>query len=82
MDSGAPAGGPSFEGLEKHEAGVSDLLAAYELVEQSYFPAAYASAPNVEQKIASNSTRPLPFARRYPPTPHSELKREKPIQAG
>lgn len=57
MGIGAPTGDPSIEGLEKYEAGVSDLIAAYELVEQSYFPAAYASAPRLERTIASNSTQ-------------------------
>ncbi|MCY3642078.1 MAG: hypothetical protein OXG41_00735 [Acidimicrobiaceae bacterium] len=42
--------------LEEHEAGVSDLIAAYELAERQYFAAVHASAPYVEQTIASNST--------------------------
>ncbi len=42
--------------LEEHEAGVADLIAAYELAERQYFAAVHASAPNVEQTIASNST--------------------------
>ena len=42
--------------LEEHEAGVSDLIAAYELAEQQYFAAVSGSAPYVEQTIASNST--------------------------
>lgn len=42
--------------LEEHEAGVSDLIAAYELAERPYFAAVQASTPYVEQTIASNST--------------------------
>ena len=42
--------------LEEHEAGVSDLMAAYELAERQYFAAVHASAPYVKQTIASNST--------------------------
>lgn len=42
--------------LEKHEAGVSDLLAAYDLAESQYFAAVYGSAPHIEPTIASNST--------------------------
>ena len=47
----------SIEGLAQYEAGVSDLIAAYELAEQSYFPAARASAPNLGRMVASNSTQ-------------------------
>lgn len=47
----------AIEGLAEHEAGVADLIAAYELVEQSYFPAARASAPILGRIIASNSTQ-------------------------
>ena len=47
----------SIEGLAQYEAGVSDLIAAYELAEQSYFPAARASAPSLGRMVASNSTQ-------------------------
>ena len=42
--------------LEDHEAGVADLIAAYEFAEQRYFAAIHASAPFVPRSIASNST--------------------------
>ena len=42
--------------LETHEAGVADLIAAYEFVEQKSFEAVHASAPHIPQPIASNST--------------------------
>ena len=42
--------------VEEHEAGVSDLIAAYELAERQYFAAVQASAPYAGQMIASNST--------------------------
>ena len=42
--------------LETHEAGVADLIAAYELAEQQYFAAVHASAPQRPQSISSNST--------------------------
>ena len=45
-----------LEQLEEHEAGVSDLIAAYELAEQQYFAAVQGSAPYTQQSIASNST--------------------------
>lgn len=41
--------------LEEHEAGVSDLLAAYELAEPHYFAAVQASAPYVPRETAANS---------------------------
>lgn len=42
--------------LEEHEAGVSDLIAAYEIAERQYFEAVQASAPPLHQPIASNSS--------------------------
>ena len=45
-----------LEQLEEHEAGVSDLIAAYELAEQQYFAAVHGSTPHTQQSIASNST--------------------------
>ena len=42
--------------MEEHEAGVSDLIDAYELAEQQYFAAVHASAPYIEQTISSDTT--------------------------
>lgn len=42
--------------LDEHEAGVSDLIAAYELAETQYFAAVNASIPHVHQLVASNSS--------------------------
>ncbi len=47
----------AIQGLEEHEAGVADLMAAYDLAEQSYFPAARAAAPLYRRTVASNSTQ-------------------------
>ena len=41
--------------LDEHEAGVSDLIAAYELAEQQYFAAVSASTPYVQQTTASET---------------------------
>ncbi len=46
--------------VEKHEAGVSDLIAAYELAEQHYFAAVSASTPSVVERVASNSSAGSP----------------------
>lgn len=55
----ADAGSPPDE-LEKklaeHEAGVADILDAYEIAEPAYFTAVEASAPHPPQTIASSST--------------------------
>ena len=42
--------------LEEHEAGVADLIAAYEAVEAPYFAAVTATTPVVQQFVASNSS--------------------------
>lgn len=42
--------------LTEHEAGVADLLAAYEAAEPAYFAAVKAAAPHPPRSIASNST--------------------------
>ena len=42
--------------VDEHEAGVADLIAAYELAERQYFAAVRASSPHFEPTIASNST--------------------------
>lgn len=42
--------------LERHEAGVADLMAAYEAAEVTYFESLNASAPAEHPLIASNST--------------------------
>ena len=42
--------------LDRHEAGVSDLIAAYELAETQYFAAVNASNPHVHRLVASNSS--------------------------
>ena len=42
--------------LERHEAGVADLIAAYEAAEVTYFESVNASAPLAHPLIASNST--------------------------
>ncbi|MXW42547.1 MAG: hypothetical protein F4138_02530 [Acidimicrobiia bacterium] len=47
----------TIERLEEHEAGVADLMAAYDLVGQSYFPAARAAAPLYMRIVASNTTQ-------------------------
>ena len=48
--------------LSEHEAGVADLLAAYEAVELPYFAAVAASTPAVQQLVASDSSEPVPIA--------------------
>jgi len=48
--------------VERHEAGVSDLIAAYELAEQHYFAAVSASTPHVVERVASNSSAWSPDA--------------------
>ena len=57
METEAVVVDTAIEGLEEHEAGVADLMAAYDLVEQSYFPAARAAAPLYGRTVASNSTQ-------------------------
>ena len=42
--------------LTEHEAGVADLLAAYEAAEPAYFAAVKAATPHPPRSIASNST--------------------------
>lgn len=42
--------------LEHHEAGVADLIAAYEAAEVSYFESVNASAPVEYPLVISNST--------------------------
>lgn len=42
--------------LERREAGVADLMAAYEVAEVAYFESVNASAPVERRLIASNST--------------------------
>jgi len=42
--------------VEQYEAGVSDLIAAYELAEEHYFAAVDASTPRVVEIVASNSS--------------------------
>ncbi len=46
--------------LEEHEAGVDDLVAAYEAAEVSYFAAVTATTPVVQQFVASNSSGWVP----------------------
>ncbi|MCY4369922.1 MAG: hypothetical protein OXF41_11050 [bacterium] len=48
--------------LQEHEAGVADLVAAYEAAEVQYFAAVTASAPVVQQFVASNSSGWAPNA--------------------
>jgi len=48
--------------VERHEAGVADLIAAYELAEQHYFAAVSASTPHVVERVASNSSAWSPDA--------------------
>ena len=48
--------------LKKHEAGVADLVAAYEAAEAPYFAAVAASAPVVPRYVASNSSAWVPSA--------------------
>lgn len=57
MGAEALVGDTAIEGLEEHEAGVADLMAAYDLAEKSYFPAARATAPLYRRIVASNSTQ-------------------------
>lgn len=57
MGAEALVGDTAIEGLEEHEAGVADLMAAYDLAEKSYFPAASAAAPHFGRIVASNSTQ-------------------------
>lgn len=42
--------------LERHEAGVADLIAAYEAAEVTYFESVNASAPVEHPLVTSNST--------------------------
>ncbi len=42
--------------LQEHEAGVADLVAAYEAAEVQYFAAVTASTPVVQQFVAANSS--------------------------
>lgn len=42
--------------IERHEAGVADLISAYELAESQYFAAVAASTPHIHQVVASNSS--------------------------
>ena len=42
--------------LDQHEAGVADLLAAYEVSEQAYFAAVNATAQYARRPVASDST--------------------------
>ena len=56
MSTMSDASNELLEQLEEHEAGVSDLIAAYELAEQQYFAAVHGSTPHIQQPIASNST--------------------------
>ena len=42
--------------VEQYEAGVSDLIAAYELAEEQYFAAVDASTPRLVETVASNSS--------------------------
>ena len=46
--------------LQEHEAGVADLVAAYEVAEGPYFAAVTASTPVVQQFVASNSSAWVP----------------------
>ena len=55
MGAEALVGDTAVEGLEEHEAGAADLMAAYDLAEKSYFPAARAAAL-YRRIVASNST--------------------------
>ena len=48
--------------VEQYEAGVSDLIAAYELAEQHYFAAVAASTPRLIETVASNSSSWVPDA--------------------
>ncbi len=50
------------EKLAKHEAGVADLIAAYESVEAPYFAAVIASTPVAQPLYASNSSSWVPDA--------------------
>jgi hypothetical protein len=42
--------------LTEHEAGVADLIAAYELAEAPYFAAVVALAPAIQRSFASNTS--------------------------
>ena len=48
--------------LQEREAGIADLVAAYEAVEVPYFAAVTATTPVVQQFIASNSSDWMPNA--------------------
>lgn len=48
--------------LESYEAGVADLVSAYEAAEAPYFAAVAASTPVVPQYVASNSSAWVPDA--------------------
>lgn len=48
--------------LQEREAGVADLVAAYEAAEVSYFAAVTAATPAVQQFVASNSSEWAPNA--------------------
>jgi hypothetical protein len=46
----------------EHEAGVADLIAAYEAAEPPYFSAVAASTPANQRTFASNSSTWVPHA--------------------
>lgn len=48
--------------LQEHEAGVADLIAAYEAAEVPYFEAVTAATPGVQQFIAASSSVWVPSA--------------------
>ena len=48
--------------LQEHEAGVTDLIAAYEAAEVPYFAAVTATTPVVQQFVASSSSAWVPNA--------------------
>jgi len=48
--------------LTHHEAGVADLIAAYESVEAPYFAAVIATTPVAQRMYASNSSSWVPNA--------------------
>ncbi|MCY3966992.1 MAG: hypothetical protein OXE04_02845 [bacterium] len=47
----------TIEELEEHDVAVADLIAAHDLAEQNYFPAALAAAPPYRHPVASDSTQ-------------------------
>lgn len=48
--------------LDEHEAGVSDLIAAYEIAEPAYYAAVNATAQYIYQMTSSNSAYWVPDA--------------------